>query len=180
MSKRPIDEKIVALKLDNSHFKKYALEATGMFEKLTDTFKDNKKFNLNNIVHSLADVGKAVTGVDFSPLIDGADDAGGRFAALGVIAVTSLSNLTNKIVDAGIAMAQSLTTDPIRAGFAEYELKMGATQTILASTGEELSVVNGYLDELNEYSDRTIYSFADMTNNIGKFTNAGVSLKDAV
>src|SRR5699024_8502472 len=46
-------------------------------------------------------------------------------------------------------------------------------------TGEELSVVNGYLDELNDYADKTIYSFADMTNNIGKFTNAGVSLKDA-
>lgn len=48
------------------------------------------------------------------------------------------------------------------------------------STGESLSTVNKYLDELNKYSDRTIYSFSDMTANIGKFTNAGVGLKDAV
>ena len=40
--------------------------------------------------------------------------------------------------------------------------------------------VNQKLDELNTYSDRTIYSLADMTENIGKFTNAGVNLDDAV
>ena len=40
--------------------------------------------------------------------------------------------------------------------------------------------VGGYLDELNTYADKTIYSFSDMTSNIGKFTNAGVGLKDAV
>ena len=33
---------------------------------------------------------------------------------------------------------------------------------------------------LNEYSDRTIYSFADMTSNIGKFTNAGVGLDQSI
>ena len=57
---------------------------------------------------------------------------------------------------------------------------MGSIQTIMASTGEILESVNGYLNELNEYSDRTIYSFSDMTQNIGKFTNAGVSLEDSV
>ena len=50
----------------------------------------------------------------------------------------------------------------------------------MASTGESLHVVNEYLDELNHYSDRTIYSFSDMTQNIGKFTNAGVKLELAV
>lgn len=65
-------------------------------------------------------------------------------------------------------------------GWNEYKLKMNSIQTIIMSTGESLSTVNKYLDELNKYSDRTIYSFSDMTANIGKFTNAGVGLKDAV
>ena len=37
-----------------------------------------------------------------------------------------------------------------------------------------------YLQEPNTYSDKTIYSFQDMTSNLGKFTNAGVGLEDAV
>lgn len=77
-------------------------------------------------------------------------------------------------------MLAAFTIDPIKSGFDEYELKMGSIQTIMASTGESLDVVNQKLDELNTYSDRTIYSFADMTENIGKFTNAGVNLDDAV
>ena len=51
---------------------------------------------------------------------------------------------------------------------------MGSIQTIMMSTGASLEDVNKYLNELNTYADRTIYSFADMTSNIGKFTNAGV------
>lgn len=53
-------------------------------------------------------------------------------------------------------------------------------QTIMMSTGASLEEVNKYLQELNTYSDKTIYSFQDMTSNIGKFTNAGVGLEDAV
>ena len=36
------------------------------------------------------------------------------------------------------------------------------------------------LEQLNIYADKTIYSFSDMTSNIGKFTNNGVKLDTAV
>ena len=103
-----------------------------------------------------------------------------KFSALEVMAVTALTNITNSAINAGKRIVSALTIEPISEGFREYELKMGSIQTIMAGTGESLETVNKYLDELNTYADRTIYSFADMTSNIGKFTNAGVSLKDAV
>ena len=77
-------------------------------------------------------------------------------------------------------MIESFTLEPPKQGFDEYELKMGSIQTIMMSTGASLEEVNKYLQELNTYSDKTIYSFQDMTSNIGKFTNAGVGLEDAV
>lgn len=52
--------------------------------------------------------------------------------------------------------------------------------TMHSRAGASLEEVNKYLQELNTYSDKTIYSFQDMTSNIGKFTNAGVGLEDAV
>jgi len=88
--------------------------------------------------------------------------------------------VARKIVSAGEKIAKSLTIEGAMDGFREYELKMGSIQTIMAGTGESLATVNKYLEELNTYSDKTIYSFKDMTDNIGKFTNAGVSLDDAV
>ena len=99
-----------------------------------------------------------------------------KFVALSTIAITALANITNKAVDAGLNIAKALTIQAPKSGFEEYELKLGAIQTIMAGSGESLAVVNDKLQELNEYSDQTIYSFRDMTQNIGKFTNAGVSL----
>src|SRR5690606_29469143 len=82
----------------------------------------------------------------------------------------------------GAQMIKSLTLTPILDGFAEYELKMGSIQTILANTerfGTTLDDVAGSLDKLNEYADKTIYNFGDMTRNIGLFTNAGIRIEEA-
>ena len=66
---------------------------------------------------------------------------------------------------------------------AEYKNKLGSIQTIMTNTEWEIpdsSVrmrrVSSALENLNDYADKTIYSFADMTKNIGTFTAAGVSL----
>ncbi|NCB46389.1 hypothetical protein EOM81_05190, partial [bacterium] len=46
--------------------------------------------------------------------------------------------------------------------------------------GSTLQDVNRALDELNEYADKTIYNFTEMTRNIGTFTAAGVDLDTSV
>jgi len=86
----------------------------------------------------------------------------------------------NRAIDAGKNFVKSLSVDRVADGWREYELKVNSVQTIMQGTGEPLEVVEAKLDELNEYADRTIYSFSDMTDNIGKFTNQGVKLEDAV
>jgi tape measure domain-containing protein len=77
----------------------------------------------------------------------------------------------------------SFTIDPIKTGFSEYETQINAIQTILANTeskGTTLEDVNGALDELNTYADKTIYNFTEMTRNIGTFTAAGTDLETSV
>ena len=177
---RPIDEKIVALKLDNSDLQRKASESVGMFAKLQTAFSNVKGFNLSGASEALTDLSSQVNGFTMSPMEKAVDALQNRFGTFGVMAMTAIQNLTNKVVDFGTNMVHNLTSKPIMDGFNEYELKMGSIQTILASTGEDLPTVNKYLDELNTYSDKTIYSFADMTSNIGKFTNAGVDLEKAV
>ena len=71
---------------------------------------------------------------------------------------------------------------PIMDGFGEYETKMGSIQTILANTaskGTTLTQVTSALDSLNTYADKTIYNFAEMTHNIGLFTNAGLGVEES-
>ncbi|QGJ89077.1 tape measure protein [Gordonia phage Untouchable] len=102
-----------------------------------------------------------------------------KFTAMATVAITAISNITNKIVDAGMNMAKALTIDPITSGLQEYETNMNSIQTILANTeasGATLKDVTANLDELNHYADQTIYNFSEMAKNIGTFTAAGVDL----
>lgn len=91
-----------------------------------------------------------------------------------------INKLKDNVANTFIKMGKELTLAPIDDGFKEYELKMDSIRTIMAGSGESLSVVKKALEELNKYADDTIYSFSDMTQNIGKFTNAGVKLDKSV
>lgn len=133
-----------------------------------------------NADKTISTLDKLKTALHLEGAASGVEAVAAKFSALQVVGVTALANITNSAVDAGKKIVNALAIEPITAGFSEYELKMNSVRTIMSSTGESIETVNKYLEELNEYSDKTIYSFSDMTQNIGKFTNAGVKLEDAV
>ncbi|MEY8405031.1 tape measure protein, partial [Oscillospiraceae bacterium 44-34] len=169
-----IDERVVEMRFDNQQFERNVQTSLSTLDKL------KQGLDLDGAAKGLEGLGTAAKKCDLSTLSNSVETVRAKFSALEVMAMTALSNITNSAVNAGKRMLSSFTVEPISTGFNEYELKMGSIQTIMASTGESLDKVNQKLDELNTYSDRTIYSFADMTSNIGKFTNAGVKLDDAV
>ena len=169
-----IDQRVVEMQFDNKHFEQNVKTSMSTLDKL------KQSLNLTGAAKGFDNVSAAAKKVDMAGLSNGVETVRQRFSALEVMGVTALANITNSAVNAGKRMLSALTIDPIRTGFSEYELKMDSIKTIMASTGESVETVNKYLNELNEYSDQTIYSFADMTQNIGKFTNAGVKLEDAV
>ncbi len=176
---RPVDEKIVKLKLDNSDFKKNATASVGMFSKLQNALGKVKNIDMRKSIDSLGNLKKMGDNITLDSLGKSVENVSFKFSGLAVMAVTALTNITNKAVNAGIAMAQSFTSDPIMAGFKEYELKTKSMMTIMTNTGESVDVVNAKLNELNTYSDKTIYSFNDMTNAIGSLSTSGMKLNDA-
>ena len=71
-------------------------------------------------------------------------------------------------------------------GLGEYKDKLGSIQTIMTNTEwaipdptVRMRKVSSTLEQLNDYADKTIYSFKDMTKNIGTFTAAGVGLDES-
>ena len=169
-----IDERVVEMRFDNKHFENNVSTTMSTLDKL------KQKLNLSGASKGLENVSTAAQKVDLSPLSRSTETVGLKFNAMYTIADQALRNITNSAMMYGKRIVNALTIDPVKTGFQEYELKMNSVQTIMASTGETIETVNKYLEELNKYSDMTIYSFSDMTSNIGKFTNAGVKLEDAV
>jgi hypothetical protein len=171
---KTVDERVVSMQFDNKQFEQETKRTMSTLDKLKEKlkFKDSGK--------DLEDLNKSIKKVDFKPMEKSIETVKAKFSALEVAAATVVHNITNSMYNAAKRTLSAFTIDPVKTGFSEYEQKMGSVQTIMASTGESLETVNKYLEELNKYSDQTIYSFSDMTQNIGKFTNAGVKLDDAV
>ena len=176
MSKQ-VDERVVSMQFDNRHFEQNVSTTMSTLDKLKQKlqFKDSTK--------GLENVGNAAKKVDMSGLGNAVDTVRAKFSAMDVIGVTALANITNQAVNAGKRIVSALTIDPVKTGFQEYETQINAVQTILANTqskGTTLDDVNKALDTLNEYADKTIYNFTEMTRNIGTFTAAGVDLDTSV
>lgn len=170
------------MKLDNEQFKARAAETTSIFGKLKQALSNVGNNKLGKVTNDLAGIQRSANGINLSSLASSVDSIASRFSTLGVVATTALANITNRAVNAGLQLQRSLSTQPIMDGFREYEMKMGSIQTILSNTewmGTNLDDVKKSLGELNDYADQTIYNFAQMTQNIGRFTAAGASLDDA-
>jgi len=172
-----VDNRVVRMEFDNAVFQKKIADT------LTSLSHLDKALKLTGATKGLTDVSAASKKVDLTPIGTGVQSISAGFLALSTIAVTALSTITHAAITSGTQMVKSLSLDPILDGFREYELNIGSIQTILANTradGTGLQEVNAALDQLNDYSDKTIYNFGQMTKNIGTFTAAGVDLDTSV
>lgn len=201
---KSIENKVVSLELDDSKFTSRVdgvlrnvdrLKSGMNFKQSTDGLEGVGKAaqDASNRMGSIADGVKTVN----TSIVNNSTSAAAATANVGAAAKISstnfsmlagaasvaMGNIASKALMAGGSVLSSFTFGPIMDGFREYENQLNAVQTIQANTfskGETTATINAALDELNQYADRTIYSFTEMTRNIGMFTSAGVSLKDSV
>lgn len=169
-----IDDRIVRMEFDNAAFERKIQTTLSSISQL------DKALKLTGATKGLTDVSDAAAKINMGTISTGIENVSKGFITLSTIAITAISGITSRIIDMGLQLGKSLSLDQVAGGFSEYELKLGSIQTIMAGSGASLEEVNAKLQTLNEYSDKTIYSFRDMTTNIGKFTNAGLSLDASV
>ena len=156
-----VDERVVQMRFENSQFKKGAQETQKA---------------LNDVNSAVDSAGKGGGLLSLSSNMQRVSLTASKMA---VVTTTALATITNRAVNAGVNMAKSLTFDPIKAGMAEFESLLTKQNVIMNATGKSGKEVKKVLNDLNTYSDKTIYSFSDMTSAITKFTNAGVPLEQA-
>lgn len=201
---KSIENKVVSLELDDS---KFTSRVDGVLRNV-DRLKSGMNFKqstdgLDNVGKAAQDASKRMGGIADgvknvnTSIVNNSTTAAAATANVGAAAKISstnfsmlagaasvaMGNIASKALMAGGSVLSSFTFGPIMDGFREYENQLNAVQTIQANTfskGETTATINAALDELNRYADKTIYSFTEMTRNIGMFTSAGVGLKDSV
>jgi tape measure domain-containing protein len=172
-----IDDKVVAMSFENSKFESGVKQSISSIDKLKAALK------FDGATKGLENIDRATQGVQtglLSKIGNALDSIIPKFDALRLVAIGVMSQIATKAITAGASLVKSLTLDPIIQGFHEYTTNLNAVQTIMANTqaaGTTLKDVNKALNQLNHYSDKTIYNFSEMARNIGTFTAAGVDLK---
>ena len=171
-----VEEKVVRMQFDNTDFQPNidaSIRSLGELEKAL-RYADGTTANFSGTEKQFKNLDNTIgnTLISVEKLSQG-------FSAMGVAAVTVISDITRKIEGMGLNTLNSLFVTPIKAGFAKYGDQISSTQVIMNNTGETIDRVKSSLGELNEYANKTIYNFSQMTYAVGKFAAAGVNLDDA-
>ena len=148
-------------------FKKQVSDSINVSSAPMDKLSENVASDVGRINGSLSTIGNGVS------------EVAGRFSILAGAASVALGNIVTDALQKGKEFASAFTIDPVKDGFNEYELKMKSITTIMTNTGRSVGDVNKILNDLNTYSDKTIYGFSDMTTAIGSMASAGIGLEDA-
>lgn len=172
-----VDQRVVSLQVDNKDFEQGVQQTLKSLTQLDDSINKLGSQNTNSFNGLISALNTVDTKIS-NGILPTMEAVNSKFSFFGTMADQTIRNITNSVQ--GFIHRTLDGLFQVRGGMNEYELKMGSVQTILNGTGESLEEVNKQLNALNTYSDQTIYSFRDMTNNIGKFTNQGVPLEKAV
>ena len=171
---REVDERVVSMQFDNKQFETNVATTMSTLDKL------EAKLNFKGASKALDELDASAKNVDLSHMGNAVESIEVKFSAMSVAAIAAINRIVNKAFDAGEKLIKSLSIDQITAGWTKYADKTTAVQTILAATGESMEYVNEQLSKMNWFTDETSFNFTDMTNNVGKFTSAGVDLDKAV
>lgn len=189
---RVIDEKIVQMKIDKSDFDAKLKSVLSGSETLSKSignigpvnsnkltsFLESARSGFSKLGNNVAEVQTPVNSLEqnVSMLAD-------RFTVMGQFGQAAIARVSNAIMDLGVKamnFVKGFTLDPMLQGFGEYEEKLNSIAILQANLPTtSLDDIKSALADLNTYSDETIYSFSDMTQNVARFTAAGVNLNDA-
>ena len=169
-----VDNRVVQLEMDNGSFEKGANQSIKTLDKLDNAL------NLKNGKRSFSEVEEAAAKCNFKPLLSAADSVVAKFSTIEIAGITALTNITNRAVNAGIALAKDLSVDQIATGFSKYEQKTANVQTLVNSTGKSIKEINTYLDRLQWFSDETSYGFTDMTSALATMVSAGADIDKVI
>ena len=142
-----IDQRVVEMRFDNKQFESNVSTTMSTLGKL------KQSLNLTGAAKGLESVGNAAKDIQLGGLGSAVETVTAKFSALQVMGITALTRITNAAITAGNNIVKSLTIDPIRTGFQEYETKMAEIEAKLMNPGPEddvMDLTRAYLENKRE------------------------------
>lgn len=171
-----VDNRVVQMRFENRQFERNIAKSKKSLEEL------KASMNFDETSKGMRRFAESMDSLRFNTLEENIQKLADKFTGLGTIGELVVSQIRRKIEEAARSVSgfvESMTTAQIGAGKSKFEMLNKSVQTIKAATGETEATVYSVLKRLNDYTDQTSYNFADMAQNIGKFTSVGIDLRAA-
>lgn len=171
-----VDERVVEMQFNNRQFEKGVAQSTESIQAL------KKSLDFSDTERTLSSFQKTSNGFSLSGISDSLSIVADRFSFMGIVADEVIRTITNKVMSlAGVfgRLIKSFTLSPIISGWQSYGEQATAVQRIISS-GFSIDESEEALKLITKYTDETSWNMDDMTNGLGKFTRANVSLDDSL
>lgn len=168
---KTIDDKVVEMKFDNSHFEQHVKESMSTLDKL------KQKLNLTGASKGLDEINKTASKVDLSGMSNAVDAVKIKFSALQVIGVTALANITNSAVNAGKKILGSISGSIIQGGYKRASNLENARFQLngLLKDGNKVAAV---MKNVTDAVDGTAYSLDAAANVASQLAASGMEAGD--
>ena len=157
-----IDNRIVQMEFDNSQFERGVKTTMNSLQSLDDQIVSMGK-------------GGALAGIT-----DGVESLADRFSTLGIVGMSIVENLTDRIVNLGIQMVKSVTVDQIAEGMQKYESITTNTLALVNQADISYEKAAEYIEKLAWYSDATSFNLSNMVSGLQAFARQGIDLDKAI
>ena len=172
-----IEQKVVEMRFDNKNFEQNVAQSMSTLDKLKEALSKSTSVN------AFDGLAKAANKVDLSGVSSSIQKVSENFSMLEQIAIGALRRIGESIEEHLVRGLKNVTFGNVISGWERFAQKTEATQTILSAIAnddqygeDKLGYVEELLEKLAWFSDETSYNFTDMTDNISKFTAAGMNL----
>lgn len=118
MARRPVDEKIIKLTMDNSDLSEKAAKSVELINKLKDTLNKIPGVNIGKAGDNIAKIGEEAgkSRVGLAAVADGVDQIASRFSNMGIVGTEVLRRVTNTGLDLIGNLAKKAWNQTVTAG----------------------------------------------------------------
>lgn len=174
---KTIEQRVVEFKFNNANFEQNVAQSMNTLDDL------NKKVKESTSGKAFDELTKSAKSMDLSSVTTSLTTVTEKFSAMKEIAIGALRDIGVSIEQNLVNGLKKVTLEPVTKGFTRFGQKTESVATIMAAIADEdygdvdkLEYTEALLEKLAWFSDETSYNFTDMTDNIAKFTAAGLDL----
>ena len=126
-----VEDKVVQMRFDNREFDPNIDASIKSLEKL------ERSLQMANGTKGFENVEKSARNFNLNPAVTAVESLKNGFSTMEIVAITAISNITNKAMAMGNKLIQAFAIQPLTSGFGEYSEQMNSTQVILSNLSND-------------------------------------------